>query len=324
MRTVHAQDIHFSQFYASPLNLNPALTGTAPDYRIAGIYRNQWRSVSVPFQTYSASGDARIPIKKLKKDILAAGLVFTGDRSGDAKLGMNSVYVALAYQKSLTKNNNHYIGLGIQPGFVQKSLKYQQLLFPSQHLGNDFDPNAAQNENVSNPSVGYFDMHAGIQVSNQFGKRIGMMNGFTVYHLTFPKESFLGESVRLKPRFTVHGGLRILAAKNFYITPNYIFQFQNKNREIIAGTGFEYHLQGFKFPLIPSMGFWFRPGDAAVINLGLEYYRIRIMAAYDVNVSGLKSASNNRGGFEIAVIFTQLFKQASAGNAPVLVPCPRM
>ncbi len=323
---LNAQDIHYSQFYASPMNLNPALSGNERDYRISGIYRNQWRAVSTPFQTYSAAADSRIPIKKLKKDVLGAGLVFTGDRAGDARLMMNSLYLSLAYHKRLTKDGNHFITLGLQPGFVQKSLKYQQLLFPSQHLGNDFDPNASQNENVSNPAITYFDMNAGLLIQNRLGKKISMMNGFTVYHLTFPKESFLGESVRLSPRYTVHGGLRIQLAEKWFVTPNYIFQFQNASREFIVGSGVEYHLKasGLKHLLVPSLGFWFRPGDAAVISTGIEYARMRIMAAYDVNVSNLSAASNNRGAFEIALIYTGLFSNPAAAGSPVLVPCPRM
>jgi len=321
-----AQDIHYSQFYASPMNLNPALSGNAQDYRISGIYRNQWRAVSTPFQTYSAAGDSRIPIKKLKKDVLGAGLIFTGDRAGDARMMMNSLYVSIAYHKSLTKNGNHYVSLGVQPGFVQKSLRYQQLLFPSQHLGNDFDPNASQNENISNPTITYFDLNAGLLIQNRIGKRISLMNGFTVYHLSFPKESFLGEAVRLSPRFTVHGGLRVQLNEKWFLTPNYIFQFQNASREFIVGSGVEYHLKssGLKHLLIPSLGFWFRPGDAAVISAGIEYARMRFMAAYDVNVSNLSSASNNRGAFEIALIYTGLFSNPSAAGSPVLVPCPRM
>ena len=57
-----SQDIHYSQFYNSPLNLNPANTGMFDgDFRFAANQRTQWRSVTVPFSTFSLSADAFQP-----------------------------------------------------------------------------------------------------------------------------------------------------------------------------------------------------------------------------------------------------------------------
>ena len=42
---LNSQDIHFSQFYMSPLNLNPAMTGVMNgNIRLTGNYWNQWAS----------------------------------------------------------------------------------------------------------------------------------------------------------------------------------------------------------------------------------------------------------------------------------------
>jgi len=44
-----AQDIHFSQYGNSPLNLNPGLAGVfGGDLRFVGNYRKQWLTVPVP------------------------------------------------------------------------------------------------------------------------------------------------------------------------------------------------------------------------------------------------------------------------------------
>ncbi len=49
---VQSQDIHFSQFFEAPLLRNPALAGLfTGDLRIQAVYRTQWQSVSVPYQT---------------------------------------------------------------------------------------------------------------------------------------------------------------------------------------------------------------------------------------------------------------------------------
>jgi hypothetical protein len=155
---------------------------------------------------------------------------------------------------------------------------------------------------------------------------IGMMTGFTVYHLVQPKETFLGDKkAKLPMRFTVHEGLRIRPVRNFYITPNFIFQYQNKAMEINFGTGFEYHLQTAKTLVVPSIGGWYRVtgNDAAVVNLGLQAFNTKFLFAYDINTSSLKGATGSRGGFELAIIYTGCFKNSST-STPILVPCPRM
>ena len=58
---VTAQDPNFSQFFASPLTLNPALTGKFDgDFRFAANYRNQWPSINNAYTTGTASFDMGI------------------------------------------------------------------------------------------------------------------------------------------------------------------------------------------------------------------------------------------------------------------------
>ncbi|MFN8287876.1 MAG: PorP/SprF family type IX secretion system membrane protein [Chitinophagales bacterium] len=322
----YAQDIHFSMFYASPLNLNPALSGVNDGtYRAAGIYRNQWRSVSTPFVTYSGSFDIKLLQTKLKNDIFGVGGVFTGDRSGDGKLTMNSGMVSAAFHKGLDKNHQHFLGIGVQLGYTQKSLKWQQLAFPTQFNGQDFDLSQSNGENFSKPNIGYFDMSAGFLHQSTVKDIVGFMTGFTVYHLVAPKESFLGQKVTKAMRFTVHEGIRIKAYKGFYICPNFIYQYQLKNQEINFGSSFEYHMPVAKSELVASIGAWGRVtgSDAAIVTAGLEYYKVRVMAAYDINTSTLKPATNGRGAFELAIIYTGFIKSKGL-NYPILVPCPMM
>lgn len=313
-------------FYASPLNLNPALTGVNEcTYRVSGIYRNQWRSISAPFNTYSVSFDIKLLQAKLPNDIFGVGGMFVGDKSGDGKLSMSSGMLSAAFHKGLDKNHRHFLGIGIQLGYTQKSLKWQQLAFPEQFNGTDFDLNLSSGESFTKPK-GYFDMQAGLLHQSTFGDRVGMMTGLTVYHLVQPKESFLGDkSVKLPMRFTVHEGLRIKATKNFYVAPNFIFQYQNKAKEINVGTALEYHVAAPKTNVVASLGGWYRTtgNDAAIISAGIQAFNTKLMFAYDINTSTLKSATSHRGSFELALIFTGCLKNKSL-SYPVLVPCPMM
>jgi type IX secretion system PorP/SprF family membrane protein len=323
---LQGQDIHFSMFYASPLTLNPALTGANDGtYRVAGIYRNQWQSISTPFSTYAASFDIKLLQEKLKNDIFGVGALLVGDKSGDGKLSMTSALLSAAFHKGLDKNHHHFIGVGVQAAFTQMSIKWNDLTFPDQFDAsqNGFNLGQSNQENVMKPTINYFDLHAGILQQSTIKDIVGIMTGFSVFHLVEPNESFLGSNVKLADRFVVHEGLRFKVIKNFYITPNFIFQYQDKAQEINFGTAFEYHIPTAASEFVGSIGAWYRVNDAPIINASIEYYKVRLMFAYDITTSQLKPATDSRGAFELAVIFTGIIKSKSL-DLPVLVPCPRM
>jgi type IX secretion system PorP/SprF family membrane protein len=311
-------------FYASPLTLNPALTGVNEGtYRAAAIYRNQWRSISTPFSTYGVSFDIKLLQEKLKNDIFGVGGLLVGDQSGDGKLSTTSAMLSAAFHKGLDKNHRHFLGVGVQFAFTQQSLKAAALSFPSMYDTNNGSFDLLNTDNISKPNINYFDMHVGLLHQSTFNDIVGMMTGFTVYHIVQPKESFLGQNVKLANRFTVTEGLHIKALDRFYINPNFIFQYQNKAMEINLGAAFEYHIPTKKSELVTSIGGWYRIKDAAIISAGLEYYKVRMMFAYDINSSSLVPATNGRGAFELAVIYTGLIKTKSL-NLPIPVPCPMM
>jgi len=307
------------------MNLNPALAGVIDgNFRVAAIYRNQWASVSTPYVTAGGSFDLNIPLEKLKKDILAAGINVVNDKSGDGKLGMMNVSLAAAFHKGLDKNGKHFLGIALQPGFVQRKLSPNDLLFPNQYNGDFIDPSRPNGENFGSNNINYFDLNTGILYSGKLSNRFGVMQGFSMYHLTKPKESFLDDAdARLENRFTVHGGLRIKVTDWIYLTPNYIFQYQNEAKETNLGSAIEFHFTGKKKETtIFSLGGWYRLSDAAIASASVEYKRLRLGASYDFNTSALQPASNKLGGVELTLIYTGIFVKQDVG--PMLVPCPRL
>ena len=320
-----SQDIHFTQFYASPLTLNPTLAGVNDGtYRIAAIYRNQWQSVTVPYTTYGFSFDSRILPGKLKNNKLGVGLNLNADKSGTGKLFFMQAQVAIAYNMSLDKAGKHYIGIGLQGGYVQKSIQYNLLSFPTQFNGTDFDLTMPNNENFAANTTSYIDVNAGILWHSQLGERIGAFAGFTYSHVNRPKETFLGSSNKLSSRYTGHGGLKIKATEKIYITPNFIYQYQNKAQEVFLGTGIEYHVQVKNIPMIFGVGGWYRLKDAGSVSIVAEIKNIRAGFAYDINSSKLKPASNLRGAYEIYLMYTGLIGGMSKPLKPIQVPCPMM
>lgn len=322
---VKSQDIHFTQFYASPLTLNPTLAGVNDGtYRVAAIYRNQWQSVTVPFTTYGFSFDSRILPGKLKNNKLGVGLNLNADKSGTGKLFFMQAQVSIAYNMSLDKAGKHFIGLGLQGGYVQKSLQYNLLSFPTQYNGTDFDLTLPNNEAFNSSKTSYIDVNLGMLWHSQFGERIGAFAGFVYSHVNRPKETFLGANNKLSSRYTGHGGLKIKASEKIYITPNFIYQYQNKAQEIFLGTGLEYHIKVKNTPMIFGVGGWYRLKDAGALSIVAEIKGVRAGFAYDINSSKLKPASNLRGAYEIYLMYTGLIGSLAKPLKPIQVPCPMM
>ncbi len=315
-----SQDIHFSQFYASPLTLNPAFTGFHDGaYRITGIYRNQWRSVTTPYQTYGASYDMRLLENKIK-DVFGVGGSIVYDKAGDGNLSLLGIMANMSYHKSLGKNKKHFLGLGIQGGFVQRSLEFNSLSFPSQYTDGNFDLTLSNQENFTGSNINYIDLAAGLLWSSKIGSRLGVFAGGTLFHLTQPKESFLGRDHRVHMRQVGHAGLNVKVTEKIYITPNLLFMHQNKARQINFGTAGEYHFKDANNTIV-SLGGWYRVDDAAIVSASVEHRGIRLGLAYDVNTSPLQAASNHRGAFEISLMYIGKITKI---DAPILVPCPRL
>ena len=123
--TASAQDIHFSQFYSSPLNLNPALTGVMNcNQRVVANYRNQWSSVlkANAYNTYSASYDQKIPVGRY--DNFGVGGTLWGDKAGSLDFATLSARVSGSYQKKMGgyRHKKHYLSIGADLGVNQRNI----------------------------------------------------------------------------------------------------------------------------------------------------------------------------------------------------------
>lgn len=326
LQEITAQDIHFSQFYASPLTLNPTMTGfMEADFRLAGIYRNQWASVTTPFKTYSFSYDMRVLQNKLGKDLLGVGGMMFNDKSGDGDLTNMSFMVSASYHKAIGTKN--YLALGVQGGYVQKKLDVKKLVFPSQYDSGDqtFNTQMQNGEsNLTGDPITQIDVNLGLLWHGRLSDKVGLFNGFSYFHLTKPKDSFLGSDNRLSSRYVIHGGGKIKMSEKISLLPNYIVMLQNKAQEVNLGTAVEYDYKtGKGESVIFSLGAWYRLVDAVIFSASIDYKNARLGFAYDVNTSDLKTVSNGKGAYEISLIYLGFLPQSS-DNTPIYVPCPRM
>ncbi|HEV7232525.1 MAG TPA: PorP/SprF family type IX secretion system membrane protein [Bacteroidia bacterium] len=312
-----SQDTHFSQFYMSPLTQNPALTGALYDMEAYLNYRNQWQSVTTPYQTMAASFDMRISKKSQKKGFWAAGMNMYSDKAGDAHISTNQVNLSLAYHVRL--NDFNTLGAGLQCGFAQRGLDAWDIRTGSQFNGVAYDPTLPTAEGLKGTTLNYFDTGAGliwtynnnsgaIKVTDNHELKFNV--GVSILHPNQPGYSFYDDGEKLYMKYVIHGSaLLSIPNTNIAFVPSFFYCVQGPLQEIYVGTLIRYKLKqdskytGRNKGAALSLGSFYRAGDSAIAALLLEYSGYAIGFSYDINNSSLQSASHYKGGMEITLRF---------------------
>src|SRR5258705_3928993 len=213
------QDPNFSQFFASPLTLNPALTGKFDGvYRFAMNYRNQWPSISNAYTTGTASLDMGILKNKIPEyDQFGIGIMGFTDRAGDGALTNNYLGLSLAYHKALDENGYHQIGAGFQGTYVNKRLNTQNLKFQDQLTPFGFTGVTQEIFTNKQVNISYVDLNAGFIYTGSTNGYNNFYLGASMYHVIRPKESFQGGNFVLNARTTIQGGVKVQVGTYNYI-----------------------------------------------------------------------------------------------------------
>lgn len=315
-----SQDPRFSQFFASPLTLNPALTGRFDgNLRVAGNYRNQWPTINNAFTTFSLSADAPILTGRLPEiDRLAIGFQAFADEQADGVLKNSYFSFSTAYHKGLDEDGFHSVTIGFQGTYAQKRLNTANLKFEDQLRSDGFTGITNEIFDPQQLNINYFDLNAGMLFSGVFEGNINYYAGASMYHINRPKESFKGALYDLNPRYTVHGGAYFPVGSTATLHTSALYQNQAGASETVLGgaVGFNLNNDMDYRPTTFYAGSWYRFGDALIPYVGLEFGNWRFGASYDVNTSSLNAASNSRGGFEISLIYISKKDDAVGINCP--------
>jgi len=295
-----SQDIHFSQSHLSPLNLNPAETGRFDaDYRAHVNQRTQWRSITVPYVTFSASFEKKFNQLRLPGNI-SAGLLFNSDKAGDGHFGTNQIGLSASYLipmgDSLWEVSIGFLGL-----WNQNSVDYTQFYFDNQYNGYMYDPTIAPMEQFPRSQMHYFDVHSGIWIKRWIKPHIPLILGMSAYHINQPKKTFYQEiNVKLDRKLTFYAQSSLPFSQQTYLLPSAYWFKQKMLNEIYVGGLLYRKTQDLSFRGF-YLGGWFRIGDAAILTTAIDYQNFHIGLSYDFNISPLVTASNGRGGLEIAI-----------------------
>jgi len=318
LSAVVAQDPQFSQYYQSPLYLNPGFTGITNQQRATFVHRNQWPNLPQSFSTFAASYD--IWVDEIRSGI---GILATTDRMGSA--GWRTTNVGLNYSYKIRLTEKAVFSPGLYFGYGINGLDRSRLQFGDglEFNGATLDPAFQRLGNTQ-----YFDFGAGFVLYKK-----AWFLGASFSHMNTPNISILSTETRLPMKSVVHGGVRITlrngvrkGASSDYLTPSFVYRVQGVISQF--DVGLNYHID----PV--SLGVWYRgkPWENTVVNsiqqdalifaLGIYLKNMSIGYSYDFSTSGLASASG--GAHEISVVYEFESKPLRRGvkKRNRLIPCP--
>lgn len=312
---LYAQDPHFSQYFSSPLSFNPAFTGYFEGTgRLAGNIRNQWANISDPYTTGTLSFDTRILQDRIgSNDKLGMGIFALYDQSAGGIFKNNYVALSTAFNKGLDAEGLQSIGIGVQVCLARNSVDFSRISYSNQFAGNGYDLSVPSGETISNNSISYTDLNAGLlynfrtENDNQFSVGVGL------YHILQPSLSyFSATNPNLPRRLTMHIGanLNVATRDQFFFSGH--LMYQGGANETVLGAAYGFGLGDSDNYLYA--GGWFRSKDAVYPYLGLRTASFQLGLSYDITISDLRQTKGYSGSSELSFIY--FFNRSSTKGIP--------
>ncbi len=229
----NAQDPHFSQFFASPLTLNPAFTGKFDGtVRVAGNYRNQWPAFNNVYTTSTLSVDFDIFKNKIpENDTWGLGILALTDKAGGGILTNNYLGLSTSYHKALDEDGFQQLGIGFQGTYGQKRLDNSKLYFEDQLTPFGFTGVTQDIFSTQNLNINYLDLNAGLLYTGSTNSSNNFYVGASMYHINRPRESFKGGNWNIATRTTISAGGYFPVSDILTLHTSGIYQVQNKATE---------------------------------------------------------------------------------------------
>ena len=311
------QDIHFSQYTATPLAINPAYAGTfGGTHRVILNYKDQWQAFGAPYKTYALSYDFVLFKDKWENMNLAGGLLVYKDQAGYTNF--SNTTVALTAASMVKLNDHHAVSAGLQGGFTQKSIDLTEATTDNQFDNGSFNPTIDIGESNTFNSQSYGDFTVGVSwmfeknEKHRFAEdQIRTQVGLALYHLNRPSQEFYDlNDDRLYSKFSLNGnGYVGIKGTRLALVPSFLFASQGPTKEILFGSMLRYRIKeggiskGLAQEAGVSIGGYARLGDSFIPAFSLEISNFVLGVSYDLNTSDLKTATSGQGGLEISLKF---------------------
>ncbi|HNP16826.1 MAG TPA: type IX secretion system membrane protein PorP/SprF [Fulvivirga sp.] len=280
-----AQDAHFSQFYANPVNLNPTMVGMSGNFRAIVAHRQQGTSTE-GYTTSAFSFDSPLATNS------GWGVQVIHDSQMNGLLNTTSYYGSLGHRIDINKNSQ--LGIGLRLGAYQKAFDWSRLTFEDQ-LDQRDGMVGTTNERFGRNQVSNMDIALGMMYTSNT-----LFAGATVGHVNRPKENFAVDTENSVPlKYTIHAGgfinLINYRRQAYVLSPNVIYERQGS---------FQYlHLGMYYGNDVWTVGGWYRVNDAVIASLGINVSKFKIGYSYDFPVADYKSVSGNAHELSIGYQF---------------------
>lgn len=325
--TLNAQDIHLSHIHASPVLLNPGMTGLYNgDLRVIANARSQWNSITKGYKTAIAGVDARI-FEIGRNDIIAGGLQVYSDKAGDLDFTTRSVNGTVSVLKAIGRDGNTFLSFGLSGALVTNSVDYSKIVA--------FDPEPSI-QNGASPTNSYLDVAGGLAYFYTFDRDNSFHVGAAAFHLnnadvSLFKDNTTDEGISLHRKLVLHGGGDFRLKGRMFMKPSFLFMDQGPHRQITLGTFLKYRTlkydsNGKRTSLYA--GAWLRwytdqqatGTDAIVAAVRFDHKSTFITFSFDINISTLSRVSQGRGGPELSIV--KIFDINRTSKKSVKLRCP--
>lgn len=322
-RFAQAQDPNFSQFFSSPLNINPALTARInSDWRAISNFRDQWIGPASPYATGTISYDTKVLQNKIpnvhdEKNVLGVGGMLMYDYAMDGIMKSTYASANLSYNMVLADGATvHRLGAGFSATYGKRTVDFSRLTWQEQWAGySGFDKNLPTGEAALINMKPYFSVNTGL-VYSVTSENSNLDVGAAIFHVNTPKQTFLQDpNQRLAMRKVVHANFEHYLNNSLVLNTNAIYQFQDQAKYYSFGAGLGYYLPQNP-DVILNAGIWYWSKNALIPYVGFAYKDFQLGLSYDVTVSKLDQASIQPKTFELSLIFRGT-KEPTA-----IIPCP--
>ncbi len=317
-----AQSGMFSQYYFSPLNVNPAWVGSQPHLEASVQHRSQWRNLENPFRSSLLSLTKPVAVPGFPQHQLGGvSLAVVNESAGAARLyRATGVQLGAAYNLALSHPRTHRLSFGLQGGYTWRRIDTDQLRWGSQ-----YDPIAGYNPELApsvgelNDRVGFASFRAGLiyyynPARALLLRRLSGFAGISVGPLNRPQTAFNPSDRSRDPRvLRAHGGLEIPLSVSVRLLPQVLLAYQNAEQyHLNVGTYLHYSFvhtpADYDEQLRLMVGAWYRYEDAWVASAGLSYGRYRLATSYDFNTQPVAVGAFRGGAFEVSLAYRWLKK----------------
>jgi len=306
---LNAQDATFTQVYANPLLLNPAIMGASNDITAGLSYRNQWGSISNGYSDYSFNGMYPIHFGSDNKGKLDAGLSVMEDKAG--AFTQLSALLAVDYTREIAEDQ--HLCAALLGGYGQYAVSTSGLTFDDQYVMGGYNSSNPSSETMLSQKKGYADVGFGftwVMNPSRDKSKINAYLGIAGFHMNEPNTSFTGSVSRLPIRMSYLAGIKIFESDKIDITPNAIVNTQNGNIESAIGTYVDYI---FNENLKLTLGVWYRRNDAIAILVGCEFKGFSLGYSYDADISTVSNFATGINANEITLSY-RLGKHSGGGS----------